>query len=142
MYNKLKYEIEIASWFRDTPHAWNTRRKGTYNRGKAKTLVQIKLVALKNIDSWHTYFGHNSAILGPIGLKIYGNSGDYYLSISEEKVMMLTFNFWFFGPLLAGKWAWPTRTPLIFKPNQKVGPLDETSGPTTISLQNQYQNQE
>ena len=35
----------------------------------------------------HTFFGHNSAIFGPIGLTFfYGNSiGDYYFSIDGEK---------------------------------------------------------
>ena len=57
------------------------------------------------------FFNHNSANFGPIGLKNDVNSGDYcLLSIDlwwEIQVMMLIFDFWFFGPLLAGKWAWP-----------------------------------
>ena len=33
---------------------------------------------------WAYVFGHNSAIIWPIGLIFYGNSGDYYLSIGYE----------------------------------------------------------
>ena len=91
----------------------------------------MMLVSLKNIHIWpsngqkmarmpmfgHTFFGHNSAFSGPIGLSFYGSSGDQYISIDwwwEIKVAMLIFHFFIFGPLLAGKWAWPpvtTRAP-------------------------------
>ena len=31
----------------------------------------------------------------------------------QPKFMRLIFHFWFFGPLLAGKWAWQPRGPLV-----------------------------
>ena len=80
----------------------------------------------------HTFFGHNSAIFWANRAEVfYGGSGDHYLSIGEEKSKMLVFVFWFFGPLLAGKWAWPPRTDS--KPDQKVGQLGGPFGPTAIS---------
>ena len=50
----------------------------------------------------------------------------------EIQVIMLTFQFSFFGPLLAGKWAWPL-WPGSSKPDQKVGPLGGPFGSTAIS---------
>ena len=37
MYNKLKYAIEISSWFRNNPHAQNTKGKETTTEGQATT---------------------------------------------------------------------------------------------------------
>ena len=60
-------------------------------------------------------FGHNSAIFWTNQTEnFHGNSRDYYLSISDKKSKLwcLFFIFVFFGPFLAGKWAWPLCAPL------------------------------
>ena len=59
----------------------------------------------------HTFFGHNSAILWPTGLNVFVELGKL-LSMDcwwELNVMLLSFWFRIFGPLLAGKRAWPPR---------------------------------
>ena len=37
-----------------------------------------------SLGSMHTFFGQNSAIFCPIGLNLFGNSGDYYLTIGDK----------------------------------------------------------
>ena len=89
-------------------------------------MVLTVLVSFKNIHIWpkngtHAhiwayFFGHNWAISWPIGLKIFVSSGDIkiiYWLWEEMQVTMLIFHFWYFGPLLAGKLAWPSRAPII-----------------------------
>ena len=53
-----------------------------------------------------TFFGHN--FWANRAENFYGNSGDYYLSIGgKSKLLYLLLIFLIFGPLLAGKQAWP-----------------------------------
>ena len=69
---------------------------------------------------------------------IYGNLGDYYLSISYEKSQFwaLLVIFDFLGLTWVQKWAWPHAHPYgsgVSKPNQKVDPLGGSFGYTIIS---------
>ena len=59
----------------------------------------------------HTFFGHNLAFFGLIGLKIFMGTIIYRLVVRNQSfdVCFSVFNF---GPLSAGKWAWPSRAPL------------------------------
>ena len=83
--------------------------------------------------AWATIFWANWAEI------FYGSSGDHYLSTCDEKSKFRCL-FFIFKPILAGRWAWPPRAPLMVlglqsKPNQKVGPLDGPFGPPAISFE-------
>ena len=63
----------------------------------------------------HTFFGHNSAISGLIGLKIFKGVQEtiIYWLVMRNLSYSAYFSFLIFGPLLVKKWAWPPRTPLF-----------------------------
>ena len=87
------------------------------------------LVSFKNIYIWPSYgqkmarmpifglsfFGHNSAISGPIGLKVFKGVQEtiIYRLVMRNLSYDAYFSVLFFGPLLAGKWAWPPRASLM-----------------------------
>ena len=89
------------------------------------------------VKKWHVwpYLGIRS--LANWAENFYGNSGDYYLYIYSS--YNAYFHFWFFGPLLAGKWTWPPQAPFMVRclqtqpSNQNVGPLNGPFKSTAIS---------
>ena len=76
----------------------------------------------------HTFFGHNLAIFRPIGLIFLWQlrnlvSIDWLWVIKVMRLILI------FGPLLAAKWVWPSRGPLMawgLKTQQKSWPTGWT----------------
>ena len=62
-----------------------------------------------------TFFGHNSAIFEPIGLKLFIGTQKtiIYRLVVRNPSYDVFFPVLIFGTLLAGKWAWPPRVRLI-----------------------------
>ena len=93
----------------------------------------------------HMIFDHNSAIFGPIRLKIFMGSHDIIIYRLVVRNPNYDAYFLFFGPLLAGKWAWSPHVPLMacgLQTRPENWPLalqlGGTFGPTTILFENYY----
>ena len=85
----------------------------------------INLVSLKNINIWPNdwpklasmpIFGHTNFWASWVEIFVMGLLSIDWLK--EIQSTMLDFRFWFFGPILAGRWAW--------SPQGNLGPYNPT----------------
>ena len=89
----------------------------------------MALISFENIDIWpsygqtivclpifeHTYFGHNSAISGPPGLKFFMGVQEtiFYRLVMRNLCYDAYFSVLILRLLLAGIWAWSPNAPLM-----------------------------